>query len=45
MTRATLTLIAVLALAACETIQGAGKDLQTAGQAVQTEAQDAQSGN
>lgn len=36
---AALSLIAVLALAGCETVQGAGQDLQTAGAAVQDGAQ------
>ena len=39
-----LPLHALLALAACETVQGAGRDLQTAGAVVADRAQDAQSG-
>jgi predicted small secreted protein len=39
-----LPLLALLALTACETVQGAGRDLQTAGAVVTDEAQDAQSG-
>ncbi len=39
-----LPLIALLALAACETVQGAGRDLQTAGEAITTESEDVQSG-
>jgi predicted small secreted protein len=42
MTRISLILLATLALAACETVEGAGKDLQSAGQAVQQEANQAQ---
>jgi entericidin B len=42
MTRIALILLATLALAACETVEGAGKDLQSAGQAVQQEANQAQ---
>jgi predicted small secreted protein len=41
---ALLPLLALLALTACETVQGAGRDLQTAGAVVTDEAQDAQSG-
>ncbi len=44
MTRATLILTAVLALSACETMKGAGKDLQSAGQTVQQEAAQTQAG-
>ena len=42
MTRLTLPLLALLALAACETVKGAGRDLQTAGAAISTEAQKVQ---
>jgi entericidin B len=42
MTRIALISLALLTLAACETVQGAGKDLQTAGQVVQQEANQAQ---
>lgn len=38
MTRLALTLLALLSLAACETIAGAGKDLSKAGTAITTEA-------
>jgi entericidin B len=44
MKNATFVLIALLALAACETVKGAGEDLQTAGQAVESEANQAQNG-
>lgn len=43
MTKA-IALIALLGLVACETIQGAGRDLETAGEVIQDEAQDTQSG-
>ena len=39
-----IALIALLGLVACETIQGAGRDLETAGEVIQDEAQDTQSG-
>ena len=39
-----LPLLALFALTACETVQGAGRDLQTAGSVVTDEAQDARSG-
>ena len=39
-----IALLALLGLAACETVEGAGRDLQTAGEAITDEAQDAQSG-
>ena len=39
-----LPLHALLALAACETVQGAGRDLQTAGAVVADKAQNAQPG-
>jgi predicted small secreted protein len=39
-----LPLLALLALAACKTVQGAGRDLQTAGAVVADKAQDAQPG-
>lgn len=42
MTR-TLALLALLGLVACETIQGAGRDLETAGEVLQDEAQEVQS--
>jgi entericidin B len=44
MTRA-LALLALFGLVACETVEGAGRDLQTAGEVITDEAQDAQSGN
>lgn len=37
-----LTLIAVLGLAACETVEGAGQDIESAGQAISQEAREAQ---
>lgn len=39
-----LPLLALFAVAACETVEGAGRDLQTAGETVTGEAQAAQSG-
>jgi predicted small secreted protein len=36
--RAALTLLVLLSLAACDTVAGAGKDLQKAGSAITTEA-------
>ncbi|PHQ71741.1 MAG: entericidin EcnAB [Paracoccus sp.] len=36
--------LAMTALAACETVQGAGRDIQTAGQVVQQESVEAQTG-
>jgi entericidin B len=38
-----LPLLAVMAIAGCETIEGAGRDLGTAGDAISQEAQEAQS--
>lgn len=35
-------ILALLALAACETVQGAGRDMQAAGTAVSRESQEAQ---
>ncbi len=43
MTKA-IALLALLGLVACETVEGAGRDLQTAGEVITDEAQDAQSG-
>ncbi len=43
MTR-TLALLALLGLAACETVEGAGRDLTTAGEASTEEAQETQAG-
>lgn len=37
-------LLSILAIAACDTVQGAGKDLQTAGQVVQQESAEVQAG-
>ncbi|QRZ13710.1 entericidin A/B family lipoprotein [Paracoccus methylovorus] len=37
-------LLALLALAGCQTVQGAGNDLQSAGQAISRESQEAQAG-
>ena len=39
-----LPILAFLAFAACETVEGAGRDLQTAGAVITDEAQDAQAG-
>lgn len=41
MTKA-IALLALLGLVACETVQGAGRDLETAGEVIQEEAQDVQ---
>ena len=43
MFRLALPLLALFALSACETVKGAGRDLQSAGHAITTEATDAQS--
>ncbi|WP_413875091.1 entericidin A/B family lipoprotein [Albidovulum sp.] len=43
MIRLTLPLLALLALTACETVKGAGRDLQSAGTAISSEASEAQS--
>jgi entericidin B len=43
MTKA-IALVALLGLVACETIEGAGRDLETAGEVIQDEAQETQSG-
>jgi predicted small secreted protein len=46
MIRNTLALIvALLALSACETMKGVGQDMQGAGRAVETEAQNTQNGS
>ena len=37
-----LSLLALLGTTACETVQGAGRDLQSAGHAVTAESRDAQ---
>jgi predicted small secreted protein len=36
--------LALIALAACQTVEGAGRDLQTAGQVVENESRDVQAG-
>jgi len=43
MIRPFILIAALLSLAACETVKGAGKDMQQASAAVQTEAAQAQS--
>ena len=43
MTRMMMVLL-VLALAGCETVKGAGQDIQTAGQAITAEGAQAQAG-
>lgn len=40
-----LTLLAVMAVSACETIEGAGRDIGTAGDAIAEESRDVQAGN
>ncbi|MBI1218559.1 MAG: entericidin, EcnA/B family [Rhodobacteraceae bacterium] len=44
MTRALVTLITLLALAACDTVAGAGTDIQKAGAAITDQAKQTQSG-
>lgn len=44
MTRLAILLAAVLGLSACETIKGAGQDLQSAGQTIESEAAQSQAG-
>lgn len=44
MIRLTLPLLAVMALTACETVKGAGRDLQSAGATISSEANQVQSG-
>ena len=39
-----LPLLAILLLSACETVQGAGRDLESAGEAITEESQETQSG-
>lgn len=39
-----LPLLALLATAACETVEGAGRDLQSAGEVITDEAQETQAG-
>ena len=41
----TLALFALLGLVACETVEGAGRDITTAGAVITDEAKDAQAGN
>lgn len=38
--RALLVTVAILGLSACETIEGAGRDIQNAGEAIEDEADD-----
>ncbi|NIZ08564.1 entericidin A/B family lipoprotein [Pseudooceanicola sp. HF7] len=42
MTRIVASLAVLCALAACETVEGAGQDIENAGQAISTEANDTQ---
>ena len=44
MTRILITLTALLALAACDTVAGAGKDISKAGQALSSTAKQTQAG-
>jgi predicted small secreted protein len=44
MSKSALALLALLALSACNTMQGAGKDVSAAGNALTDEAQDAKQG-
>jgi entericidin B len=44
MTRA-LALLSLLVLAACETVEGAGRDIESAGEAITEESQEVQAGN
>ena len=44
MPRFTLVLLALATLAACETMEGFGRDVETAGEVITEESQDAQSG-
>lgn len=39
-----IALVALLTLAACETMEGVGRDLKSTGEAITEEAQEAQSG-
>ena len=41
----TLALLALLGLVACETVEGAGRNIQTVGAVITDEARDAQAGN
>jgi entericidin B len=40
-----LPLLAIMALSACETVEGAGRDLETVGEAITEESQEAQVGS
>lgn len=42
--RAALLAMTLLTLAACETVEGAGQDIQTAGEAISQESREAQAG-
>lgn len=42
MTRITLFLLTFLGLAACETVEGAGQDIESAGEAIQQESNQVQ---
>ncbi len=44
MGRIIFTLFALLGLAACETVEGAGQDIETAGEVIQQESNEAQAG-
>ncbi len=44
MPRIALILVTLFGLAACETVKGAGQDLQSAGQAIEGEAAETQAG-
>ncbi|MDE3027752.1 MAG: entericidin A/B family lipoprotein [Paracoccaceae bacterium] len=44
MTRTLITLTALLALAACDTVAGAGKDISKAGQVISSTAKQTQAG-
>lgn len=43
MTRLILPLLALFALSACETVKGAGRDIESAGEAISSSAQSVQS--
>jgi entericidin B len=44
MTRA-FAILSVLVLAACETVEGAGRDIESAGEVITQESQEVQAGN
>lgn len=44
MTRIAMTLLALVTLAACETVEGAGQDIENAGEAISEESREAQYG-